>query len=133
MQAGDPFKNATRLIHELWQTDFTYFIIIDLGWYYLSTILDYFSRYIIAWKLFTFMTPFDVKKTLGEIVSSNGVKHIQVKHRPRLLSDNGSCYFSGELKSYLEKQEMAHNRGASYHRMTRGNNVKHQVIFNFSR
>jgi len=48
MQAGDSFKNPTRRIHELWQTDFTYFRIIGWGWYYLSTVLDDFSRYIIA-------------------------------------------------------------------------------------
>ena len=37
------------------QTDFTYFKIIGWGWYYLSTILDDYSRYIIAWKLCTNM------------------------------------------------------------------------------
>ena len=101
MQAGDFFKNPTRRIHELWQTDFTYFRIVGWGWYYLSTVLDDFSRYIIACKLFTSMTASDVKETLDEAVSNTGVKHIQVKHRPRLLSDNGPCYLSGELKSYL--------------------------------
>ena len=95
MQAGDSFKNPTRRIHELWQTDFTYFKIIGWGWYYLSTVLDDFSRYIIAWKLFTSMTASDVKETLDEAVSNTGVNHIQVKHRPRLLSDNGPCYLSG--------------------------------------
>ena len=120
MQAGDSFKNPTRRIHELWQTDFTYFKIIGWGWYYLSTVLDDFSRYIIAWKLFTSMTASDVKETLDEAVSNTGVNHIQVKHRPRLLSDNGPCYLSGELKNYLEKQGMTHTRGAPYHPMTQG-------------
>ena len=120
MQAGDSFKNPTRRIHELWQTDFTYFRIVGWGWYYLSTVLDDFSRYIIAWKLFTSMTASDVKETLDEAVSNTGVNHIQVKHRPRLLSDNGPCYISGELKNYLEKQGMTHTRGAPYHPMTQG-------------
>jgi len=48
------------------------------------------------------------------------VNHIQGKHRPRLLSDNGPCYLSEELKSYLEKQGMAHTRKAPYHPMTQG-------------
>ena len=120
MQAGDSFKNPTRRIHELWQTDFTYFRIVGWGWYYLSTVLDDFSRYIIAWKLFTSMTASDVKETLDEAVSNTGVNHIQVKHRPKLLSDNGPCYISGELKNYLEKQGMTHTRGAPYHPMTQG-------------
>ena len=68
MQAGDSFKNPTRHIHELWQTDFTYFRVIGWGWYYLSTVLDDFSRYIIAWKLFTSMTTSDVKDTLDDAI-----------------------------------------------------------------
>lgn len=120
MQAGDSFKNPTRRIHELWQTDFTYFRIIGWGWYYLSTVLDDYSRYIIAWKLTTSMTATDVKETLDEAVKNTGIKQIQVRHRPRLLSDNGPCYLSHELKSYLEKQGMAHTRGAPYHPMTQG-------------
>jgi transposase InsO family protein len=120
MQAGDCFKNPTRRIHELWQTDFTYFRIIGWGWYYLSTVLDDFSRYIIAWKLTTSMTASDVKDTLDEAVNITGIDRIQVRHRPRLLSDNGPCYLSGELKSYLEKRGMTHTRGAPYHPMTQG-------------
>ena len=120
MQAGDSFKNPTRRVHELWQTDFTYFRIISWGWYYLSTVLDDFSRYIIAWKLTTSMTAMDVKDTLDEAVSETGVDKVKLKHKPRLLSDNGPCYLSGELKSYLEKRGMTHTRGAPYHPMTQG-------------
>jgi putative transposase len=61
------------------------------------------------------MTASNVKETLDKAVSNTGVSHIQVKDRPRLLSNNGPCYLSGELKSYLEKQEMTHARGAPYH------------------
>ena len=43
-----------------------------------------------------------------------------MRQRPRLLSDNGPCYLSGELISYLEKQGMTHTRGAPYHPMTQG-------------
>jgi transposase InsO family protein len=49
MSASDTFKNPTTRVNEMWQTDFTYFRIINWGWYYLSTVLDDFSRYIIAW------------------------------------------------------------------------------------
>jgi transposase InsO family protein len=45
----------------------------------------------------------DVKDTLDQAIDETGVVHIQVKHRPRLLSDNGPCYLSKELKTYLAK------------------------------
>ena len=43
-----------------------------------------------------------------------------VRHKPRLLSDNGPCYNSGELKSWLKKQEIEHTRAAPYHPKTQG-------------
>ena len=61
-----------------------------------------------------------LKDTLDEDIKNTGVNHIRVRHRPRLLSDNGPCYLSGKLKSYLEKQGMAHTRGAPYQPMTQG-------------
>jgi len=61
LSASDKFKDPTRRINELWQTDFTYFKIIGWGWYYLGTILDDYSRYILSWKLFPTMAEGDVK------------------------------------------------------------------------
>ena len=40
--------------------------------------------------------------------------------RLRLLSDNGPCYISGELKRWLAEQQIEHTRGAPYHPMTQG-------------
>ncbi len=57
LSAKDRFQHPTRRVHELWQTDFTYFKIIGWGWYYLSTVLDDYSRYIIAWRLGPTMAP----------------------------------------------------------------------------
>jgi len=45
---------------------------------------------------------------------------VHVRHRPRLLSDNGPCYLSRELKDYLDKRGMSHTRGAPYHPQTQG-------------
>lgn len=120
MQAGDHFQNPTKRVNELWQTDFTYFRIVGWGWYYLSTILDDYSRYIIAWKLTSNMAADDVKKTLDLAIETTGVNQVKVKHRPRLLSDNGPCYLSSELKDYLGKYQIKHTRGAPYHPMTQG-------------
>lgn len=55
MRAGSEFKDKTTAVNKVWQTDFTFLKIIGWGWYYLPTILDDYSRYIIAWKLCTTM------------------------------------------------------------------------------
>jgi putative transposase len=120
MSASDAFKDPTRRVHEMWQTDFTYFRIINWGWYYLSTVLDDFSRYIIAWKLSPTMGATDVTETLDQALAITGVDQVRVKHRPRLLSDNGPAYLSGELREYLGERKMAHTRGAPYHPQTQG-------------
>lgn len=120
LQAGDKFHTPTKRINELWQTDFTYFKIVGWGWYFLSTVLDDYSRYIISWKLTTTMNADDVKITLDEAIEKTGVNQVAVKHRPRLLSDNGPCYLSKELKEYLNEQAMEHTRGAPYHPQTQG-------------
>lgn len=120
ISAADKFTNPTLRVNELWQTDFTYFKIIGWGWYYLSSVLDDYSRYIISWKLFSSMTADDVTQTLDMAIKRTGVNEVKIRHRPRLLSDNGPCYVSGYLREYLENQGMQHTRGAPYHPMTQG-------------
>jgi len=120
LSAADEYKHKTKQVHEMWQTDFTYFKIIGWGWYYLSTILDDYSRYIIAWLLTGTMSADDVKNTLDMAMAKTGVSDVKVKHRPRLLSDNGPCYIAGELKEYLAEQDIKHTRGRPYHPMTQG-------------
>ena len=48
IKAADEFRDKTTAPNQLWQTDFTYLKVIGWGWFYLSTILDDYSRYIIA-------------------------------------------------------------------------------------
>jgi hypothetical protein len=62
----------------------------------------------------------DVTETLDVALAITGVDQIQIKHRPHLLSDNGSAYVSGELRDYLDEWKMTHTRGAPYHSQTQG-------------
>ena len=62
----------------------------------------------------------DVTDTLDLARAKTGIDQVRVVHRPRLLSDNGPCYVSGELAAYLETHQLAHTRGAPYHPMTQG-------------
>ena len=120
LAAADKFQHPTTRVHELWQTDFTYFRVIGWGWYFLSTILDDYSRYIISWRLTTTMAASDVTGTLKDALAVTGLVHACVRHKPRLLSDNGPCYISSDLKQWLKAQAMDHTRGTPYHPQTQG-------------
>jgi putative transposase len=131
MKAASEFTDKTVRPNEMWQTDFTYLKIIGWGWMYLSTILDDFSRYIIAWKLCTTMKAEDVTDTLTAALTASGCDEANVHHRPRLLSDNGSSYISGDLAEWLDQQRMTHVRGAPYHPQTQGKIERwHQTLKN---
>ena len=67
--------------------------------------------------------PYDLeraKELLDEAVAETGVTQVAVRHRPRLLSDNGPCYISQALSTYLEDKGMKHTRGRPYHPQTQG-------------
>jgi len=131
VKAADEFKDKTTAPNQLWQTDFTYLKVIGWGWFYLSTILDDFSRYIIAWKLCTTMKASDVTETLELALKASGLSRANVRHRPRLLSDNGSSYIAGDLADWLEHRNIAHVRGAPNHPQTQGKIERwHQTLKN---
>ena len=120
IRAADRFEHPTKRPNELWQTDFTYLQVVGWGWYYLSTVLDDYSRYIVAWTVGTTMKASDVTETLDLARAKAEVDQVKVVHRPGLLSDNGPCYVSGELQTYLGRHGMEHTRGAPYHPQTQG-------------
>ncbi len=131
MKAASEFKDKTTAINQMWQTYFTYFKIIGWGWMYLSTILDDYSRYIISWKLCSTMKTSDVTDTLNMALEASGCDQVNVVHKPRLLSDNGASYISGELADYIKGQGMSHVRGAPYHLQTQGKIERwHQTLKN---
>jgi putative transposase len=122
MEAADHFYNPTTAPNQLWQTDFTarrpgYFKIKHWGWYYLSTVLDDYARYILAWELCPGMQATDVERTVQKALQASSVKTGQ---RPRILSDNGSAYVSRYLKEYLKGEGIDHVRSAPFHPMTQG-------------
>jgi len=117
MKAADRFEQPTTAINQLWQTDFTYLKVTGWGWYYLSTVMDDFSRYILAWRLCQTMNARDVSATLKDALKVAGLAK---KQRPKLLSDNGPCYISAELQDWLKHHGLSHTRGKPYHPMTQG-------------
>jgi len=131
IKAADAFRDKTTAPNQLWQTDFTYLKVTGWGWFYLSTILDDYSRYIIAWKLCITVKAGDVTATLKLALDASGCDRANVTHKPRLLSDNGSSYISSDLADWLEDHGMGHIRGAPYHPQTQGKIERwHQTLKN---
>jgi transposase InsO family protein len=72
------FKDKTTVPNQLWQTDFTYLKVIGWGWFYLSTVLDDFSRYIIAWKLCSTMKAEAAATTLDLALKASSLDQAKV-------------------------------------------------------
>ena len=117
MKAADKFKDPPARVNELWQTDFSYFKIVHWGWYYLNTIIDDYSRYIIEWELCKNMRSDDVERIINKALYTT---RLGDNERPKLLSDNGSCYVSSDLHDFLTEKSITHVRGRPYHPQTQG-------------
>ena len=115
VKAANEFHDPTVRVNQMWQTDFTYFKVIGWGWYYMSTVLDDYSRYIVEWELCNTMTATDVERILDKSLLKTDLTQM-----PKLLSDNGACYISGQLNDYMTIVGMKHVRGAPAHPQTQG-------------
>lgn len=118
--AKEKFENPTKRVNEMWQTDFTQFLVLDWGWYYLSTVMDDYSRYVISYTLSRTMKAEDAESTLKLALSKAEIEKVKVYHKPRLLSDNGPAYHSKELAQFLKERRIKHIHGSPYHPMTQG-------------
>lgn len=102
----------------MWQTDFTYFKVIGWGWYYLSTIIDDKSSYIVHWELCSNMGKDDVIRCVDRAIIKTGLTKASA---PKLLSDNGSCYVAKDLEKYLiDNHDIKKIHGAPAHPQTQG-------------
>lgn len=117
LSAGNEFSQKTCFVHEMWQTDFTYFKIFRWGWYYLSTVLDDYSRFIVHWELCETMKAEDVQRTINK---SLDIADLPQGYRPKLLSDNGACYIAAELKGFLKQKNIKSIHGRVNHPQTQG-------------
>jgi transposase InsO family protein len=117
LAAGNEFSKKTCFVHEMWQTDFTYFKILGWGWYYLSTVLDDYSRFIVHWELCKTMKTEDVQRTVNRALEASGLSK---EFKPKLLSDNGACYIAAELKDFLKDKKIKLIHGRPNHPQTQG-------------
>ena len=117
LSASNEFRDKTAFVHQMWQTDFTYFKVLGWGWYYLSTILDDYSRFIVHWELCKTMKSEDVQRSVDHAMAKANLAKYQ---RPKLLSDNGACYIASELKDYLKSVGVKQAHGKLNHPQTQG-------------
>jgi putative transposase len=98
--------------NERWHTDLMYLRIAD-SWYFLVTVLDAYSRYVVHWELLTRMTAADVRLVIQEALERTGAT-------PDVVSDNGSQFTAAEFKDLVRRFAFAHIRIRTYHPESNG-------------
>jgi putative transposase len=118
--AAKEYHTKTTRPHQMWATDASYFRVIGWGYYYLVTVMDDYSRFILGWKLQKDMSANSLIEVVQEAVDATGMTDVPVEDRTRLLSDNGSGYVSRTFRDYLRLVGIGHVLAAPYHPQTNG-------------
>jgi RNA-directed DNA polymerase len=120
IKASKEYHRKTTRVHELWQTDFTYFYIVNWGWYFAGGVLDDFSRFSICFELMPTMDGAATQKLIDQAIRITGMKKVPVSKRVKLLSDNGSGYIAKPFNLFLEQSGIHHIYTARNHPQTNG-------------
>jgi transposase InsO family protein len=119
-KAGKEYQRKTKRPNELWATDCCHLRVIDWGWYYLETVIDDFSRFILGWDLKTDMTGGSLEDVVQQAVDFTGMTDVPVEDRTVLLSDNGAGYLSQQFNQYLHLVGIRHITASPFHPQTNG-------------
>ena len=126
---GKEFHTKTTRPHQMWATDASYFRVVGWGYYYLVTVMDDFSRFILAWRLQRDMAAGSLIEVIQEAIDVTGMTEVPVEDRTRLLSDNGAGYISRAFRDYLHLVGIRHILAAPFHPQTNGKLERyHQTI-----
>ena len=110
-RAGDRPAPPTRP-HERWHTDLMY-LRVGEGWYFLVTVLDAYSRYVVHWELLATMTAADVRSVIQQALETTGA-------HPQLVTDNGAQFTAAEFKDLVRRFAVEHIRIRTYHPESNG-------------
>lgn len=119
-KAGKEYHRKTKGPNELWATDCSHIKVFDWGWYYLVTVMDDYSRFILAWELKSDMAAGSLIDVVQKALDSTGMTDIPVENRTVLLSDNGAGYVSRQFGEYLRLVGVRHIVASPYHPQTNG-------------
>ena len=118
--ASAEYRFKTSGPHQLWATDASYFRVAGWGYYYMVSVMDDFSRFILAWRLQIDMTSPSLIDVVQDAVDRTGMNDVPVEDRAKLLSDNGSGYISRAFQEYVQLVGIRHIFAAPYHPQTNG-------------
>lgn len=129
---GKQSKKGTGFVqplkpHEHWHIDVSYVNICGT-FYYLCSLLDGYSRYIVHWELRESMTEKDV-----EIIMQRAREKFP-DATPRIISDNGPQFLAKDFKEFIRVAGMTHVRTSPYYPQSNGKlerwhkTIKHECI-----
>lgn len=128
-KAGKEYHPKTRGPNELWATDCAHLKVVDWGWYYLVTVMDDFSRFILAWELRSDMAAGSLIDVAQQAVDLTGMTDVPVEDRTVLLPDNGPGYVSRQFNEYLGLVGIRHIIASPYHPQANGKRERyHRTI-----
>ena len=119
-KAGKEYHRKTKGPNELWATDCAHLKVVDWGWYYLVTVMDDYSRFILAWELKSDMAAGSLIDVVQKAVDLTGMTDVPLEDRTVLLSDNGPGYLSRQFGEYLRIVGIKHIIASPYHPQTNG-------------
>jgi putative transposase len=125
-EAAKEYHTKTTRPHQMWATDASYFRVVGWGYYYLVTVMDDYSRFILGWKLQKDMSANSLIEVVQAAVDATGMTDVPVEDRTRLLSDNGAGYVSRAFRDYLHLVGIGHILAAPYHPQTNGKVERYQ-------
>ena len=129
LAAGKEYHRKTTRPHQMWATDASYFRVVGWGYYYLVTVMDDYSRFILAHRLQQDMTADSFIKVVQDAVDTTSMDQVPVTDRTRLLSDNGPGYVSRAFRDYLGMVGIKHILATPFHPQTNGKLERyHQTI-----